>query len=355
VLALHVATVLLARTLCRRHGVSPWTTTVLSALLLVFGSGWENIVFAVQLTYDLSLVCFLAAVLLVDHDGPLDRRDVVGGLLAVVAVMSSGFGPFFVAGLALVLVARRRRAAAVAVAAPAGLLWAWWWLAWGSDSVGDHGRRSATGALKYARLGLTATLNSVTGQVLFAGAAFGGMVAVACWRGMPWGRRAVPVVLAAVTVVVFVGIGFERAALGIDSATVSRYQYVGAVLLIPLLGLAVDQVARYHRRALVVVHVLLAVSVVQNARLLVRDADAWAGRSGRAGRLFALVAGDPAHTTAGPGLVISQFDPDVTVGALATLVDQHAIVPVAAITDTDCAAVAAVLAGHPADLTGGFP
>ena len=48
----------------------PWTTTLVCAGLLVFGAGWENIVFAIQITYGLSMLAFLLHVLLVDHDGP---------------------------------------------------------------------------------------------------------------------------------------------------------------------------------------------------------------------------------------------------------------------------------------------
>ena len=122
-LALHVGAVLLVRVLCRRWGVSPWTSTLLCSILLVFGGGWMNIVFAVQITYNLSLVCFLAQVLLADHDGPIDRRDWLGAALGVLGVMSSGFGPFFIAGMAALLVLRGRwRAAAIAVLVPAMLL-----------------------------------------------------------------------------------------------------------------------------------------------------------------------------------------------------------------------------------------
>ena len=104
----HVATVLLVRVLCRRCGVSAWTTTLMCAALLVFGSGWENIVFGIQITYNLSLCAFLAVLVLVDHDGAPDRRDVLAAVVGLIGVMSSGFGPFFVVGAAVFVVVRRR-------------------------------------------------------------------------------------------------------------------------------------------------------------------------------------------------------------------------------------------------------
>ncbi len=47
----------------------------MTILLLVFGAGWENLMFAVQIVYNISLLAFLGQSLLVDHDGPVDRRD----------------------------------------------------------------------------------------------------------------------------------------------------------------------------------------------------------------------------------------------------------------------------------------
>jgi len=324
-MALHVAAVCLVRVICRRHGVSPWTTTILATLLLLFGSGWEDIVFAIQLVYNISLVAFLAHLLLVDHDGPPDRRDVWGAVLGIISITSSGFGPFFLVGVALVLALRRRwRALAIAIA-PQGLLYAWWWLTWGEDPVGATSSHSLTSAAKYARLGITATLNSVTGQVLFAGAAFLGIVGMCVWTRLSWRQRSVLIAMCATVVAMFLGIGYQRAGLGIDSATASRYQYMAAMLLVPALGLAVDQLRRFDRRALLVAQGLLVVAVVQNVRVLVREGDHWADRSARARRLFEQVAADPRSLTADQSLRISQFNPDVTIGSLHYLRDEGAI------------------------------
>ena len=55
-IACHLGIVVMIRQLMLRVGVAQWTATILAGMLSVFGSGWENIVFAVQLTYNLSLV-----------------------------------------------------------------------------------------------------------------------------------------------------------------------------------------------------------------------------------------------------------------------------------------------------------
>src|SRR5207342_2527309 len=94
----HLGIVVMIRHLCLRAGVTAWTATILAGMLAVFGSGWENIVFAVQLTYNLSLLAFLVQFSLVDHDGPPNRRDAFGVVAGLVAISSSGFGPFFILG-----------------------------------------------------------------------------------------------------------------------------------------------------------------------------------------------------------------------------------------------------------------
>ena len=97
-MACHLGIVVLVRKLCLRVGVTPWTATILAGTLAVFGSGWENIVFAIQLVYNLSLLAFLVHLILIDHDGPPDRRDAFGrrcrsrgrGLVGFRAVLHRG-------------------------------------------------------------------------------------------------------------------------------------------------------------------------------------------------------------------------------------------------------------------------
>ena len=48
-MACHLGIVVLVRQLMLRVGVAQWTATILAGMLAVFGSGWENIVFAIQL------------------------------------------------------------------------------------------------------------------------------------------------------------------------------------------------------------------------------------------------------------------------------------------------------------------
>ena len=326
-LALHVGAVLLVRMLCRRWGVSPWTSTLLCSILLVFGGGWMNIVFAVQITYNLSLVCFLAQVLLADHDGPIDRRDWLGAALGVLGVMSSGFGPFFIAGMAALLVLRGRwRAAAIAVL-PQGLAYAWWYLTWASDIASDTvpGPRSQVPA--FAVRGLTATFESLVAIPALGAVALLGALAMVFTPAL---SRRVRTGLAAMWVtatLMFLGIGVQRIGFGIQSAEESRYQYMAAMVLVPAVGLAVDRLARWSPGVHRATQVLLAVSVVLNAGWLqVRGAE-WAERSAATRRLFELVAGSGLLDDVAPDRRIDDYNPDVNAGWLGYLVQEGVVTP----------------------------
>ena len=95
VIAAHLGCVVLIRVICRRAGVTPWTTTLVGVLLAMFGSGFENLVFAIQISYYLTLLAFLAQIVLFDHDGPPDWRDGGGGFESVSsaeAILASSVG-----------------------------------------------------------------------------------------------------------------------------------------------------------------------------------------------------------------------------------------------------------------------
>jgi hypothetical protein len=324
-LALHVTAVLLARQVCRRVQVSPWTTTLLCSMLLVFGSGWENIVFAIQITYNLSLAAFLVQVLLVDHEGPIDRRDIVGAVVGLIGVMSSGFGPFFAFGVFVLLATRRRwRAAAVAVV-PQGLAYGWWLLTWSTDGAAAAmpGPRSQVPA--FAMRGITATFESLVAVPALAGVAIVGTIAITLWPAPSWRTRTFAFALWAVVVSMFLGVGSQRIGFGLDSAAASRYQHIAAILLVPVFGLAVDRVRHWSLPGLRAVQVLLGIAVVLNAGWLQTNGAEWANRARDARLTYELVVGSPLAGTVDPQIRPEPFNPDVTVAWLPYLLQQGAI------------------------------
>jgi hypothetical protein len=342
-LAAHVGIVLLVRVICRRVGVSAWTTTLICSVLLVFGSGWENIVFGIQITYNLSLLAFLAHVVLADHDGPPDWRDAVGAVIGVVGMSSSGFGPFFLFGIALLLVLRRRWIPLAIATVPQALAFAWWYLQWYDDPIADELGGPRTRVPEYAVRGISATFEGLVGIAALTGLALVAAIAVVIWRGSPGRNRIVLVTLWATAIVMFLGVGWTRIGFGLDSASVSRYRYMGAMLLAPALALAIDTLVRWTPAAVATARAVLGVSVVLNAGWLHNFGSDWASRAQRARDLYEVTAGADLGVQADPERTPEPFNPDVTVRWIPYLVDEGAVVPRPPADDAELQRVRAAL------------
>jgi hypothetical protein len=330
-LATHLGIVALTRIICRRLGVSEWTNTMVGALLLVFGAGWENIVFAIQITYNLSLLCFLAHVLLTDHDGKPDWRDGLGLLLGCVGIASSGFGPFFIVGIGLVLAARRRWLVLAGTVGPMAAAFVGWWLWWGSDAAAAQRPSLPTQIPLFVIRSLDATLRGMTGFPGLGGLAAVGMLVLLAKQlsARTWGTPLLPAALTATTLVMLAGVGLQRAGFGLEIAESSRYVYMSAVLLAPLFALLCDSIAeRFAAPATAVVRALLAVAIVINIAWLHGRSSDWA-RVAESERLsLELLAGVPnlAERLA-PDAEPLQVSKDVRIADIPMLVAEGAVVP----------------------------
>jgi len=131
----HLAVVAALRLLLLRLDVPTPVAGAVPLLVLVFGSGWSLVVWPSTISYSLPLAGFLAHLLLVDHDGPADRRDAWGTGLAIVGVMTAGIGALGVAAVTGLLVARRRFRPAVIAAVPSAVALGVWWLAYGDREI----------------------------------------------------------------------------------------------------------------------------------------------------------------------------------------------------------------------------
>lgn len=338
-LVLHLGAVLLVRALCLRWGVSAWTTTLICSILLVFGGGWENIVFAIQITYNLTLVCFFAQLLLSDHDGPVDRRDWIGALLGLIGVSSSGFGPFMILGLTVFFVLRRRWLQLVVGVVPQAVAYAWWYLTWGADLAAEQNPGAPSRVPEFVLTGLVATFESLTSVPSLAGIALLGTAAVALAPRTSWWRHAPLIALWATAASMFVGIGLQRVGFGVDFATMSRYRYMAAMLLAPVIGHAVDRISvrsvGLHRA----VRVALALSVLVNVGVLRVRAAEWSARAADAKRLFELAAGSGLLGEVPPETIVDDFNPDVNAVAVLVLVRDGIITPRAPATPEEIAEV----------------
>ena len=76
----------------RRAGVGPWIATVAVGSLLLFGGGAQTIVVAASVNLVASFVFGLSQLILADHDGDWQRRDWLGLLAGLAALLCSGVG-----------------------------------------------------------------------------------------------------------------------------------------------------------------------------------------------------------------------------------------------------------------------
>lgn len=269
---LHLATATLLRLIMRRIGVNPWIATVAASLFLFFGAGAQNILWSVQMCFLGSLVFGLLHLLLADHDGPADRRDLVGLAAGLAALMCSGVGVTMaiIVGVA-VFMRRGWRAAALHVVPLAAIFGSWWIVCrdWGTYNLGE-GSASLTATTKFVGTGVGATFGAV-GQLPGAAWALGAILILGlllAWRQTRPDERArrfaVPAALFSGMLAFLVTSGIGRAHEGAEHARQGRYLYITVALLVPVLALAVDAFAQRRRILLPLAVAVFVVGVPGN-------------------------------------------------------------------------------------------
>jgi hypothetical protein len=269
---------------------------------------------------------------------------VVAGL---VAVSSSGFGPFFILGTLVFMVLRRRWKAAVIAVGPTALASAWWWTFWGKDPAGDSLHSSLAAVPAYVRHGIEAVFQSLSTQTM-VGIALLATLAVLLWRQRDSRAHDLMLALAVTAGAMYVGLGIQRGGFGVETGATSRYVYMGAVFLIPAFGVAVDQLARIATPALWAGRLILLSATAMNVGALRSNADEWAGRAAAERNILELVAASPATAAVPKGVTPLPFSPDVNIGDLPELIADGAIHPHAATTPEEKSTVEAALAAHAA-------
>jgi len=334
-LAAHVGAVLLTRVLCRRNGVSEWTTTLVCSMLLVFGSGWENLVFAIQITYNFSLVAFLAQIVLVDHDGPVDRRDYIAVGVSLIGVMSSGFGPIFMVGVFVFLAMRRRWKPLLVALVPQAVAYAWWFEFWERDPAKEARPGGSAQIPAFVARGIGATFDALVSLPGLAGLAMLATLIVAVSGQFGPRVRAVGCAMVATTIVMFLGIGIERVGFGLSIATSSRYVHISAMMLAPVFALAIDQLARISREARWAGLAVVAASAVINAGSLRELSSSWALASQAERDTVDLIVGSGLAPQADPNRSIFADSPDVRVSSLPVMIEKGAVHPRVPATDEE--------------------
>jgi len=233
-LVAHVTNVMLLFELVRRRS-GELVATAAALIFLVLGAGWEDLLWAFQIGWLVSMAFGLGAMIAVDS-----RRPALAAGLVTVSLTFAGTGlVFVVAAVGQLLLTPERRRELRWFAAPGVALLAWY-VAFGR--FGEHPNPQPTAANLlidplYTVWGLSQGIAGVIGAsgwigyVLLAAA-----VAVLGWRWRVRGLDPFALGIAAGLVSFFLVAGATRAQLGWQQSGASRYVYVAASLWILLLA-----------------------------------------------------------------------------------------------------------------------
>ncbi len=326
-IAAHVGSVLLTRKICQRYQVSAWTTTLVCSLLLLFGSGWENLIFAIQICYNMSLLVFLAQLFLVDHDGPVDRRDYIGAGLSLIGMMSSGFGPIFMVGILILLALRQRWKALLIAVVPQAAAYGWWLLTWSSDNAANTRSGNRSQIPLFVVRGVSATFDGMTSIPGLGAIALVATLATVFVITGERRRQTLLLALASTVVVMYSAIAFQRSGFGIGFATSSRYQHMAAMVIAPCFAVMIDRLGRISREARLAGLAVVAVSTAVNVSVMRERTVSWAIETEQERKLINLVAGSDLLAGANPKESPLRNSPDVTLGSIEFLREEGALDP----------------------------
>ena len=268
----------------------PLIALIGGAIVLFFGSGFENLYWGFQMAWSASMALGLGAMVVTNGPASARRAALVAALLlASMATSGIGIVVSVAVGLEWLLVARWRRFVPV-LFVPAGVFLAWFFLA-GRVGLGSSGAPPSLDSLRdiprSVLQGLSNGFGAITGLpgagflvlVVFVAAAI-----VAARRGS-LAPRAVAIVLA--VALQYALTSFERAQLYegiVDYTDYTRYTYVSGILTLVVVGtiVGVVELPAAGRRRLAMVAMLgvwAAVGLVTNLGLLVLGRDLFLDRA----------------------------------------------------------------------------
>ena len=237
-LALHACSVLLLFELVRRQAGDVMGVAC-ALILLLLGAGWENLLWAFQMSFVGSVACGLAMLLALEATPSRLRMPLATGLL-VASLMFSGVGLFFGVTAGVMLAVSKGRRRDLAWLAPVAILFAAWFLVYGRNGAAPNPPSSSDNILVlplYVLWGMGESAAALIGE----GGLFGppllllaaGAVGFAWWKGgiTPLGLGA-----AAGLVSFYIVTGLSRAQLGYEQSGAGRYVYVGAVFWLIMLA-----------------------------------------------------------------------------------------------------------------------
>jgi hypothetical protein len=354
----HLATAHLTWRISLRAGANAWIATASVAVLVILGSGAENILFGFQVGFLTGLALGLLAFLLAS--GPSLSRARLLGIIAVslFALTWSGTAVPLVVATAMLIAHRHRVRRAVVYAGSCALVYGSWYVLY---AIGNPNNPD-TGGLGLEKvfvkipefLGVMLLLGW---QSIFPVFGLGAVVLIALliWLIRLRRRRdslpgfSLPLILTATAALFAFMTAYSRAEWSIGSGRSSRYLYVLVVLLLPLCTVALTRLARARRTWIASTCALLVGLGAYQAILLSHAASDQSAIEARSDRLISaalsLYVADPhgVDLTAQPD---AKWAPDVTLGDLAALYERGAL-PIDSFSPSDLAAERAIVGSTP--------
>jgi hypothetical protein len=310
--ALHLVVVAEVYVLARRAS-SPWLGALAAIVVAFFGSGFENLFWAMQIGFVGSVGLGLGALIALDRR-PGPRRVAGATALLTVGMMTSGFGIFMLVlvGLDLLFDGRRRRLV-LALFVPA-VIYLGWYLVFGRTGLATARDPFTLDAFLSVpgfvidgvgtAFGSAVGVGPILGRIGAVALAVGILVQVVRGGSVP--SRALACFAA--IVVQYAILGLLRAQLFDGAAEYSRYAYLSGIMAI--LGLAsligprtIPATGPARLAALTAATLVATMAILWNAWLLKDGSELFAGRADNTRAQFTVITGD-----LGPGV-----DPDQVV------------------------------------------
>lgn len=263
----HLATAILLRLVMRRAGADPWIATAAAGLFLFFGTGREDIGWGFQIGFTGALAFGLGHLVLADHDGPMDRRDLAGMGCGLASLMCSGIGVPMVVAVGAAVLMRRGWRTAFAHTAPLALVFGLWYLGYGHESR-DAPLRVGGDTLRLVRNMVDATVSGLGGSrgvgLVVVALTVVGLVLAVRNQTLDQTRRTYAatagLLVGAVVLVAMTSLGRGN----FSTAAASRYLYLLAALLLPAIVAGLTSLAARWRPFAAVALVLLIAGLPTN-------------------------------------------------------------------------------------------
>jgi hypothetical protein len=251
VVSFHLAAACLLRALMRNSGVHPWIATAAATAFVFYGAGYANVIWAFQIGFTGCLAFGLAQLWLADHDGPFDRRDWLGLVAGLLALMSAGLSVITIATVGLAVLLRRGWKIALLHTVPLGVIFVVWASITHPDNSGPLGYPDIDVVVRWLLTSSTGTFLTLGGSLLVGWILFAFAVAGTTWawreKGPPV-RAAVPTAMAVGGLVFIATACAGRWSLGIDAARGSRFLHVIAAFLLPSIALGATVITAHLAR-----------------------------------------------------------------------------------------------------------